>query len=94
MTGEKDSIPEGGEEQEEKKEEEEKEKEKEEEKKKEKTAEVKKADKTTMESTDCVEVGNKVEVTEFPPLGTTPKRKVKPPKATTSPLGKNRKGKR
>ena len=68
--------------------------EKEEEKKKEKTAEVKKADKTTMESTDCVEVGNKVEVTEFPPLGTTPKRKVKPPKATTSPLGKNRKGKR
>ena len=96
VTGEKDSIPEGGEEQEEKKEEEEeeKEKEKEEEKKKEKTAEVKKADKTTMESTDCVEVGNKVEVTEFPPLGTTPKRKVKPPKATTSPLGKNRKGKR
>ena len=94
VTGEKDSIPEGGEEQEEKKEEEEKEKEKEEEKKKEKTAEVKKADKTTMESTDCVEVGNKVEETEFPPLGTTPKRKVKPPKATTSPLGKNRKGKR
>ena len=94
VTGEKDSIPEGGEEQEEKKEEEEKEKEKEEEKKKEKTAEVKKADKKTMESADCVEVGNKVEETEFPPLGTTPKRIVKPPKATTPPLGKNRKGKR
>ena len=70
------------------------EEEKEEEKKKEKTAEVKKADKKTMESTDCVEVGNKVEEMEFPPLGTTPKRNVKPSKVTTSPLGKNRKGKR
>ena len=64
VTGEKDSIPEGGEKQEEKKEEEEKEKEKEEEKKKEKTAEVKKADKKSKESADCVEVGNKVEETE------------------------------
>ena len=94
VTGEKDSTHEGGEEQEEKKEEKEKVEEKEEEKKKEKTAEVKKADKKSMESADCVEVGNKVEETEFPPLGTTPKRIVKPPKATTPPLGKNRKGKR
>ena len=94
VTGEKDSTHEGGEEQEEKKEEKEKVEEKEEEKKKEKTAEVKKADKKSKESADCVEVGNKVEETEFPPLGTTPKRIVKPPKATTPPLGKNRKGKR
>ena len=83
VTGEKDSSPEGGEE------------EKEKEKKKEKTAEVKKANKKTKESTDSTEVGNKEqEEMEFPPLGTSPRRIAKPSKATTSPLGKSRRGKR
>ena len=55
---------------------------------------MKKADKKTMESTDSIEVGNKEEEMEFPPLGTTPKRNAKPSKVTTPPLGKSRKGKR